>query len=998
MISTPTFQELILRLDRYWADRGCVIWQPYNEKVGAGTMNPATVLRVLGPEAWNVAYVEPSFRPDDGRFGENPNRMQMHTQYQVVLKPEPGNPQELYLDSLEALGLDRRKHDVRFVEDNWEQPALGAWGLGWEVWLDGLEITQFTYFQQAGGLPLDPVPVEITYGMERIAMYVQNVREVWQLQWNEHVTYGDILRQQEVEYCNYEFHFANVERLHTMFKLFHDEAAAAIDRGLVVPAHDYVLRCSHTFNLLDTRGAVGVTERARYFTQIRGLATQVAEGFARQREASGHPLARKAEEAAAPVPVRDSEPMERADLLLEIGSEELPPQDVRWGIEQLKASLPELLQEQRLGYDDVEITGTPRRLAVSVRNLQGRQPDRKCEVRGPAVKAAYDDEGNPTRALEGFCRGQAVSPESVEHRRDDKGVEYVYARRHESGHETREILTELLPRLISGLKFQKTMRWDSDGFDYPRPLRWIVALFGNQVIPFPFARIRSGRTSQGLRPAGDPPVQLKSAEAYRHAMNEQGLIVDRDRRKEAIWNQVLGQARTAGGSVQEDPELLDEVTDLVEAPVALCCGFDETHLELPQEVLVTVLKKYQRCFPVVHPETGRLLPRFVAVSNGKPADTGPVIRGNERVVRARFADAAFFYREDGRRALEDYLPRLDTLTYQDALGSVRDKSERIERLVAAVAPDLGLTEGATNTARRAARLCKADLATGMVVEMTSLQGVMGRYYALASGESEAVAHTIEEHYYPRFPGDLLPESESGFAVSVADRLDSLAGLFCAGIKPRSTADPYGLRRDALGLLALLIGKRCHFSLKKGLDAAASRLPVRIDADRLNDALAFILRRLGVQLKDDGFRHDVVEAALGGGCDDPFRLRNIVEGLDRMVRSDNWTETFHAYARCRRIVRDLHEIHPLNADADPAPSSRSLLEKWRGARNAMDSADARIDALASVLVDLRGPINTFFDEVMVMDEDPVLRGARLALVQRIASLSDGVADLSRLEGF
>ena len=998
MSSTPSFQELILRLERFWADHGCIIGQPQSEKVGAGTWNPSTALRVLGPEPWNVAYVEPSFRPDDGRFGENPNRMQMHTQYQVVLKPEPGNPQELYLDSLEALGLSRRRHDVRFVEDNWESPGLGAWGLGWEVWLDGLEITQFTYFQQAGGLQLDPVPVEITYGLERIAMYVQDVREVWQLRWNEQVSYGEILRQQEVEYCNYEFHHADVGRLQSMFDLFYDEARAAIGRGLVIPAYDYVLRCSHTFNLLDTRGAIGVTERARYFARIRDLARQVAEGFLEQREASGHPLIRKTEEAGAPKADGDTGSPERADLLLEIGSEELPPNDVRSGIEQLERFLPELLREQRLGYDKIEITGTPRRLVASVRNLEGRQPDREREVRGPAVRAAYGDDGQPTRALEGFCRGQNISTGSVEHRRDENGVEYVYARRHEPGLATPEVLTELLPGLISGLKFPKTMRWDSDGFAYPRPLRWIVALFGNRIIPFSLARIRSGRTSCGLRPEGDPPVELASSDAYRPQMEELGLIVDRVRRKEAIRNQVCERAREVGGSVQEDPELLDEVTDLVEAPFALRGGFDEAHLELPEEVLVTVLRKYQRYFPVVHPESGRLLPWFVAVSNGRPADPGPVVRGNENVVRARYADAAFFYREDGRKALEDYLPRLDTLTFQDDLGSVRDKSARIEQLLPVVGPDLGLSAGDMITAKRAARLCKADLATGMVVEMTSLQGVMGRYYALLSGETDAVATAIQEHYLPRFPGDVLPSSESGSAVSIADRLDSLAGLFCAGIKPRSTADPYGLRRDALGLLALLIGKRCHFSLKKGLEAAAAGLPVRAHTDRLNDAHTFILRRLGVQLKEEGFRHDVVEAALGGGCDDPFALRTIVNGLDQMVRSEGWTETLHAYARCKRIVRDLDECYPLNPEADPDPSSRALHLKWEGARRVMDRSNDRIGTLEIVLTDLRGPINRFFEEVLVMDEDPVLRQARLALVQRIASLADGIADLGRLEGF
>ena len=996
MSSTPSFQELILRLERFWADHGCIIWQPLSEKVGAGTWNPSTALRVLGPEPWNVAYVEPSFRPDDGRFGENPNRMQMHTQYQVVLKPEPGNPQELYLDSLEALGLSRRRHDIRFVEDNWESPGLGAWGLGWEVWLDGLEITQFTYFQQAGGLQLDPVPVEITYGMERIAMYVQDVREVWQLRWNEQVSYGDILRQQEVEYCNYEFHHADVGRLQSMFDLFYDEARAAIGRGLVIPAYDYVLRCSHTFNLLDTRGAIGVTERARYFARIRDLARQVAEGFLEQREASGHPLIRKTLEAGAPMDGGDTGSPERADLLLEIGSEELPPNDVRSGIEQLERFLPELLREQRLSYDKIEITGTPRRLVASVRNLEGRQPDRELEVRGPAVRAAYGDGGQPTRALEGFCRGQGISTGSVEHRKDEKGVEYVYARRHEPGLATTEVLTELLPGLISGLKFPKTMRWDSGGFAYPRPLRWIVALFGNRVIPFSLARIRSGRTSYGLRPEGDRPVKLASSDAYRPHMEELGLIVDRDRRKEAIRNQVFERAREAGGSVQEDPELLDEVTDLVEAPFALRGGFDEAHLELPEEVLVTVLRKYQRYFPVVHPESGRLLPWFVAVSNGRPADPGPVVRGNENVVRARFADAAFFYREDGRKALEDYLPRLDTLTFQDDLGSVRDKSARIEQLLPVVGPDLGLSEGDMITAKRAARLCKADLATGMVVEMTSLQGVMGRYYALLSGETDAVATAIQEHYLPRFPGDVLPSSESGSAVSIADRLDSLAGLFCAGIKPRSTADPYGLRRDALGLLALLIGKRSHFSLKKGLEAAAAGLPVRVHTDRLNDAHTFILRRLGVQLKEEGFRHDVVEAALGGGCDDPYGLRTIVDGLEQMVRSEGWTENLHAYARCKRIVRDLDKTYPLNPEADR--SSRALHLKWEGARRVMDRSNNRIGTLEIVLNDLRGPINRFFEEVLVMDKDPVLRQARLALVQRIASLADGIADLSRLEGF
>ncbi|MBC7236396.1 MAG: glycine--tRNA ligase subunit alpha, partial [Chloroflexi bacterium] len=284
------FQDVIMRLNEFWVGQGCLLWQPHNVQVGAGTMNPATVLRVLGPEPWNVAYVEPSVRPADGRYGENPNRWQQYYQYQVILKPDPGNPQELYLDSLRALGIDTSVHDVRFVEDNWESPALGAWGLGWEVWLDGQEISQYTYFQQAGGLDLEPVSVEITYGLERIVMVLQDVRTFSEIRWTDSVTYGELLLRGEVEHCTYNFEVADVDHLRQMFDLNEAEAKNALARGLVMPAHDYVLKCSHLFNVLDARGAVGVTERARYFVRMRDLARQVAALFLRQREEAGFPL------------------------------------------------------------------------------------------------------------------------------------------------------------------------------------------------------------------------------------------------------------------------------------------------------------------------------------------------------------------------------------------------------------------------------------------------------------------------------------------------------------------------------------------------------------------------------------------------------------------------------------------------------------------------------------------------------------------------------------
>ena len=404
-----SFQEVIMRLQSYWAAQGCLIWQPYSEKVGAGTGNPATVLRVLGPEPWNVAYAEPSYRPDDGRYAENPNRMQMHTQFQVILKPAPANSQELYLNSLAAIGIDRDKHDIRFVEDNWESPALGAWGLGWEVWLDGMEISQYTYFQQAGGFPLDPIPVEYTYGLERIVMYLQGVREVWQIDWDGRRTYGDVLKQPEIEHCKYDFEIADVGRLKLMYDLFEAEAKSCLAHKLVIPAHDYVLRCSHTFNLLDARGAIGVTERAAFFARMRDLARQVSIAYVEQREHEEYPWLEtrdqgsgiRSQEGLAPDILVPS-PLIPSPFLLEIGTEELPATDLVDAIAQLKASVPKLLADLRLAHGEIAVTGTPRRLAVLIEALAPRQANEESLVKGPPAERAFDAGGAATQAAVGF--------------------------------------------------------------------------------------------------------------------------------------------------------------------------------------------------------------------------------------------------------------------------------------------------------------------------------------------------------------------------------------------------------------------------------------------------------------------------------------------------------------------------------------------------------------------------------------------------------------------
>jgi len=1007
----PSMQEVIMRLHEFWAAHGCSIWQPYSEKVGAGTMNPATVLRVLGPEPWNVAYVEPSFRPDDGRYAENPNRMQMHHQYQVILKPDPGNPQELYLSSLEAIGLDRTRHDIRFVEDNWESPALGAWGLGWEVWLDGQEITQFTYFQQSGSLPLDPVSVEITYGLDRIVMYLQHKTQVWDIDVDGQHTFAELYRDPEIENCVYEFELADVERMKRLYEIYREEAAACITRGLAIPAHDYVLRQSHTFNLLDARGAIGVTERAKFFADMRAQAKAVSELYVDQRQRQEFPwlpngdreTGREGEGEITQSPISNlqSPVTTPQSFLLELGSEELPPQDVVDGMRQLEEKLAALLAQYKLTYESLRVVATPRRLAAYVTELAPLQADEVVEKRGPALAQAYDSLNQPTKALEGFARGQGVRINEIEVRDN-----YVYAVKRVAGRPAAAVLPDLCLELLNGLRWGKAMRWNSSGIAYSRPLRWIVALYGEQVVPFTWAGVTAGNTSRGPRFA-DAAARLAAgafttfdvadAQSYFDAVAAQGVVVDRDERRQLVDELVQRAAATVGGTVPEESALLDEVTDLIEAPTALLGTFEARYLDLPAPVLIGVMKKHQRYFPVT--KAGALINHFVAVANSNELAHPDVVReGYEGVIRARYADAAYFYRADTSRSLESFSPRLATLTFHTKLGSMLDRVERLKVLAPQVAAMLGASEAEVATVSRAAELSKADLMTNMVVEMTSLQGIIGEIYAVKSGESAAVAQAIREQYLPRSAGDDAPASLPGLALSLADKLDALAGLFAVKAIPTGSADPFGLRRAALGIVNSLIATGTDFSVRAGLAAAGALQPVPVSDESLADTATFVERRLQGVLADMGYAFDVVDAVLAERGDNPAAAVRACAALSEAVALPAWADAFTAYARCARITRTLDTTLALNAAVYAESVEHALQDAYTAAAATLESAAEPAAALGSVLAGLQAPINAYFERVLVNADDESLRLARLALVQHIARLPAGIADLSKLQGF
>lgn len=989
-MSNLSFQEIILTLLNYWQDQGCLVQQPHNVQVGAGTMNPATALRVLGPESWNVVYVEPSIRPDDGRFGENPNRMQMHHQLQVILKPDPGNPQELYLKSLEAIGIDPRYHDIRFVEDNWESPALGAWGLGWEVWLDGQEITQFTYFQQAGGLNLEPVAVEITYGLDRIALALQGVDSVWELDYGAGIPYGNLLLQSEIEHCKYYFNVADVDTIRAIYDNYESEAKRCLEAGLVAPAHDYNLKCSHLFNILDTRGAIGVTERANYFHRMRNVARQITEHYLAQREELGYPFK---DAWAKPIGETPGVVIQLAQIekpqtfLLEIGTEELPVADLSSAIIQLEEAVPALFAKLRLNYSRIEVKGTPRRLAVIVHRLEGRQADLETVMKGPPADRAFDAEGNPTKAALGFARGKGVDVADLQVV-EEGDKRYVTAVVQEDGQPTAQLLASALADLIAGLKFTRSMRWNESNVTFSRPIRWLVSLFGPDVIPFAYAGVNSTRTSYGLRPYDSPPIDINDASQYQATMRNNKIVLDQAKRKAHIMDIAGKLVAEKRGIIPDDVALLDEVANLVERPTPMRGEFEERFLELPSEVLVAVMRKHQRYFPV-YDKKGKLMPYFIAVRNGDERHLNHVVAGNEHVIKARFADAAFFYNNDIKQELADFLPQLDTLTFQADLGSMMDKTQRLEKLTPVIAEMVGLDAEETAVSLRAASLAKADLATEMVVEMTSLQGVMGGHYAQRSGEAEAVATAIAEQY------NAVSQTRPGLALALADRLDSLAGLFAAGLAPKGSNDPFALRRAAIHIIENLVANELPFDLRVAIAAAAEWQPVACGAEVQGQVLGFVNGRLEGLLRDKGYDASVVKAVLAEQSHNPYIAFKHAAALQEAVQADDWAELLDAYARCVRITRTQPERFTLRPGNFELLAEQELVMAYQ---TAVAAKNGTIPNFVESLRIMKAEINEFFEAVLVMDEDQQIRENRLALLQSIADLSAGLADLSELEGF
>lgn len=688
--------------------------------------------------------------------------------------------------------------------------------------------------------------------------------------------------------------------------------------------------------------------------------------------------------------------MEKRTLAFEIGTEEIPAFDLAGAVKQLSTMVPSLLDDAAIPHGAVKIFSSPRRLIVIAEEIPEATEEKNEVFKGPSAKIAFDAEGNPTKAAQGFARGKGVDPSSLV-------VEdgYVYARTHTPSVNVASLLSSVLNKIIHGLSWPRSQRWGVQSEYFTRPVRWIVALFRNEVIDFTFAGLVAGRTTYGHRFLAPGPFEVADADSLVDVVRSASVIPSEAEREQVIREGVAKAEAETGFTAVLHPKTLVEVINLAEYPTVLVGTFDEEFLKVPEEIIVDAMLVHQRYFPL-YDKDGKLTNRFIVVSNGDPACAETIVDGNERVVRARLYDAKFFYDEDLKQPLESYVDHLGEVVFQEKLGTMLDKTNRIQRLADHLAEDAGLAGQDLSDVERAARLCKADLVTSAVVEFTSVQGVMGSYYAAASGETAQVAQAIEQHYRPRFAGDEAPDTVVGKIVAIADKLDTVCGLFAVGQGPTGSSDPFALRRSAIGIVAMLSGKDAvEVSLVAAIDAALASYAqqgIEFDTDAVRrDVIEFFITRTKVMMRDAGNSIDAIDAVLSAGIQEPVELINRVSALEaaRSEQPEVFEDLATAYARANNLCDSKlgTEVNEgLLSEVEQA-LVRAVCQAESNVASALENNNYA--AALSELAALRKPIDLFFENTMVMDEDQALRENRLRLLNSFVAVFANVADFALL---
>ncbi len=688
------------------------------------------------------------------------------------------------------------------------------------------------------------------------------------------------------------------------------------------------------------------------------------------------------------------------DLLFEIGIEEIPARFMEPALKQLRELAADGLQQAGLEYADMQVYGTPRRIALLVKDLAEMQPDSQQESKGPALKAAFDAAGQPTKALLGFCRGQGIEPDAVL-QKEIKGVQYVYAVKHIQGRPTAELLPAMLEEIVHKLYFPKPMRWGNNEMRFARPIRWLVLLFGQEVLPLEIAGVKAGRVTRGHRFLGNGQAEIKEPAAYLLTLQNEYVVADQKVRREKIWAQIQAVAKVAGGQVKPDEDLLSELVYILEYPTALLGSFDAKYLEIPEELVVTPMREHQRYFPVYDASGQKLLPHFITVRNGNSEHLDIVQAGNEKVLAARLADAEFFWHEDCSHPLADNLPRLAHIVFHEKLGTLDAKVQRIKTLAGHIATKLVFSDDDRRDTERAAELLKCDLVSNAVYEFTELQGIMGEYYAQHDGETPQVAAAIREHYLPRFAGDALPQTKAGIALALADRLDSLVGFFAQGMIPTGSQDPYALRRAAIGVMQILLQNKLGLNLLwlcQKAYALYEGITLERDEPATLEALAsFFEQRLENILAEEGVAYDVVNAVSGLPLFCPLYNYQKAHALADFRGDGEFAQLMAVYGRAANLLKNAQPAAEVQEQLLEEQAERELFAALSAASSKVKSALALRDYLAAlrVLAYVRPQLDAFFEAVMVMAESEALRGNRLALLQKLVAMTAELGDLSAL---
>lgn len=1048
-VEIQNFQEFIIALCNYWVEHGCILSQPYDTQMGAGTFHPHTFLKGIGPEPWRAVYVQPCRRPVDGRYGKSPYRFQHYYQLQVLLKPAPSNIVDLFLKSLEHVGISLKENDVGLLEDDWKGPTLGAWGLGWEVRANGQEVTQFTYFQQLGGLDIDVVSGEITYGLERLYMYAKGYKNAFDIPYNQHFTLGDIFFQNEKEFSFFNFKNADVDYLFSHFEKCEKHVFDLCEKNLILPAYDYVLQASHSFNLLDSRGAISSTERQRFIGRVRNCAKICASTYKKEREKINFPLLNKLPiDARLPIISKHNKKSKYLDelleneknkynennlkenekfkILFELGVEEIPSSFQILSKEKLTEFIFTNLKKDFPGHSklhEFQIFVSSRRIGIMFKEIP--QKISRESLNKLPEKIARDSNGHFSQASIGFAKKNNISLDDL-----------YFSNGFLCYNETLDVPVYLGKKFIDWCHYLSSitplkMKWLPNEISgaFIRPVRWIVALANDAVIPLTLFGLNSGRYTCGQRILSPDFMAISNVSEYETVLEEHFVTVDQEKRKKHIEAELARLSSSVGVDVIADNDLLEKSIYSSENPYVFIHKFDEKYLRLPDTLIISVLKEHMNYFSTKSKNSNVLSSYYLGVSNYKCNDIEKMIAGTENVVSGRLDDGAFYYDTDLNTPLSDLNEKLALQVFQENMGSLLDKELRIKELSKKISEEMNSLINNESEAKKidtavieaAALYCKADLRSGCVQEFPDeMQGIMGgilfkNQKILADFDDLNLAATaISEHYLPKGAESTLPTSLYGRILSLSDKLDSLCIMINNGVKIESGKDPFGLRRLAIAILRLLGIENteeenfCFPTIKKCIeywksvyistDGSSPQIHPEFD----NAIYAFLFERIRAFFKETS----TFDVRIIDSMKSQF-FSNFMHETKKFANEIQFRLNQNDHSSLKSILIPYHRAKNsiktgVKTEIDPKLfKSPYEVELYR----IIKSTDEKVSHFVNenlfseylnALQALTSPLADLFENVMINDPDPVLRQNRISLLFKICDMFEKFVDFSLIQ--